>query len=447
MGLLLTFSATAQQQMGLHFMQPTLQSASINPALRPENHRWGINIMDYNTLAMFPVSYSQYLTREGGSRVLDMDALIESLDAEGNPVSSWQSFSGLGFGFQAKKWWFGLRSELCVDLNMNIPRDLLGVAWRGNAHYIGQHIEIGPSASGALYNSVNLQVNYEVTPKWTAGITAKYLTGIIGGQTTRDNMHLYTDTAIYAVSFQSDYVLQLGGFNPSGLYVSWDETTNSPNFQFQDSNIENGNGVGVDVGLRYRHDDKLTVNASLMNVGSISWENASEYTSNGTYTYNGIIMDDFVSTDSFNLEVNLDSLFDVFDVQATPTRMTYNLPSSFYLSGMYKIRPQLAVGALFQAERFNTDFSRLGAALHAQWSPNNWFQTGLTVGKRSLTPFTVGMHLMVKPGPVQLYVVTDNLIGMVSPINNNPSGMRVGMNLLFGRKWISNVIDTDIPVR
>ena len=46
----------------------------------------------------------------------------------------------------------------------------------------------------------------------------------------------------------------------------------------------------------------------------------------------------------------------------------------------------------------------------------------------------LGLGVALKGGPVQLYIVTDNVLGMIFPQNTKSIQFHFGINLLFGKK-------------
>ena len=56
---------------------------------------------------------------------------------------------------------------------------------------------------------------------------------------------------------------------------------------------------------------------------------------------------------------------------------------------------------------------------------------GTSVGLRNGAFNNIGLHAVLKLGPIQLYGVTDNIISAVRPFNSKSANGRVGLNVAF----------------
>ena len=423
-------SLSAQHEMALHFMPTTLQTGIINPALRPTDHKWGISLFGYNTQINSNLPIRQYISRTS----VDISGLLNTLAETDNTLAVNGSAQTIAFGFGIKKLWFGLRNDLVVNSSSSFPAGLPRLILEGNAPYIGQTMQFGPTINMGVYSATALQVAFEATSKLSVGITAKHLLGLGAFNTTKSDLSLYTDPEIYQLTLNTNYAFDLAGIEPSELNVNIDSITGIPSLNTGTSSRTNSNGVGFDIGAAYKISPKLTLRASIIGLGTVTWKTGKNYATSGQFRYEGAKITQLVGQDTLDFGVNLDSLFDGFDVTNTDKRVTYNTPASAYLSAMYRINGQFTVGALFQVERLNKD-QAIGGAVHAQWHPTRWIQTGVTIGARQYTaPASVGFHIIVKPGPFQLYYATDNILSKLVPSTTQISGHRVGLNLMFGKR-------------
>ena len=208
------------------------------------------------------------------------------------------------------------------------------------------------------------------------------------------------------------------------------------------------NGWGFDIGATYKFMDRLTIGASLNDIGFINWKyNNYEYTldpAKAKYTFSGIDMNQLLNETSGDyLEQQLDSLEAKFSMEETPTgSYKTSLPGKFYLSANYELIPNLSIGALYFGEKFRDRFtSGLTASLNKHFG--KWVSTSFsyTVSNRSYNNLGFGVSFNV--APVQIYFVGDNLLrapaslvtdgSLNSYINSSQLlTLRAGLNIVVG---------------
>jgi len=108
------------------------------------------------------------------------------------------------------------------------------------------------------------------------------------------------------------------------------------------------------------------------------------------------------------------------------------LPSSFYLSSTYKVKPKLTVGALLFAQGFQSDLTT-AFALNVKKDFGKIFSIAAQYAYIEGGANNIGLSTALRLGPVQLFATSDNVIPLFNPMKGQNVNMRVGINLLFGK--------------
>jgi hypothetical protein len=92
-------------------------------------------------------------------------------------------------------------------------------------------------------------------------------------------------------------------------------------------------------------------------------------------------------------------------------------------------RLTLGLAGYFQKREDEKATIAVGAS--ARFQPLKWLSVGAmySINKRSAT--NLGFHVAFKPGPVQLYFASDNLLNAFSVKGNSSVNLRTGLSLVF----------------
>jgi hypothetical protein len=143
--------------------------------------------------------------------------------------------------------------------------------------------------------------------------------------------------------------------------------------------------------------------------------------------------------------INEDNYFDdlvrviqeEFGVTSAPKTYTSFLNPRFYLGATYKLRNDLSAGLLGTAKvnRFKTA-SGVTLSLNKAFSEKFSGSVSYSYMYRSLK--NVGLGFKVGRSPLQFYMVSDNVLGFISPYGARNVNMRFGLMLNFGCDGNSN---------
>lgn len=426
----------AQQELMLLQSPKLWHSNSLNPAMVPSGEKSifiGLPAFSLDAAHSGDISYNDLLKRSDGATVIDLSQAISDLD-EQNQANFDIRTETLNFGIRIGD--YTVQGGHAFRLNgiLDYPKTLAELIWNGNAPYIGETVEFAPALHYADWNEWSVGVSKKFT-HFSVGARVKYLTGISSVETdeSRRAASIYTDPDIYQLTMNTNYMFRsssvISVIDTSDLGFSIDL------YDFDRKVFTTNSGFAVDLGVSINFTEELTVNASVLDIGaSIKWkERAYEYLSNGTYQYNGTYfpgVDLITGADSLDFTTKLDTLNDIFNFTRTTAEFTTKLPLRFYVGGWYKPSNTWRFGlSVFHQRTEARQTTAVGGSAH--WMPLNWLELGAMYSVNDRSAANFGFQLSVTPGPVQIYLVSDNLLNIFNLRNSAAANLRFGGSLAF----------------
>ena len=286
----------AQQELSLHFLENTWQSSKTNPAIMSEfRFHYGMPNLYFNIAHTGP-SYNDVVVSSNGENVLDIGAVISQL-ADNNQLFTNFEFETTSASFGLKKIRFSFNHALKFNAFFDYPRDLVDFAWNGNSKFIDQTIEIGPDFQAFAYNEFGVGAAMKIL-NVSGGVRLKLLTGIGDVSSERTSASLYTDPDIYQLTFNTDYRINTSSFFKYNQDGSFD-------LEFGEFSVDQlltqNLGLAVDLGAVVEL-KKLKIAASVIDLGGIKWKkNATNYTSEGSFTYEGLDVSEIINDDDIRV--------------------------------------------------------------------------------------------------------------------------------------------------
>lgn len=423
----------AQQELMQYALPNLWHSNSLNPAFFPHEKRIAIGLpgIAIDAAHSGDISYNDVFIKDGDRRILDLGNAISKLE-DNNELFAEQRIETFSLGLRLNKkiaLFAGHANRL--SLNAQYPKNLAALIWNGNGNYIGQTLQIAPAAD--LYNwnewSAGLSIPLK---KVTLGAKAKLLAGTAGliSDAAHKKATVYTNPDIYQLEMETDY-----GFHSASVVSSFD--TSGYGFDLKLAELENklfskNTGIAFDLGARFDISDRLSLSASILDLGGvIKWkDNANYYLSQGKYTYEGANLDLLSGSDSLSFDQKLDSLNDIFQFKKSDGSFETRLPVRIYLGGRFQLTQRLALS--LSLYRQSHDARSTGAAgLGLQWMPMKWISVGGMYSINDQSAANLGFHLMLRPGPLQLYLCSDNLLNAFQVKSKPAANLRVGGALVF----------------
>lgn len=437
LGLCFTLRISAQQELMLHALPDLWHSNSTNPAFFPENKTVAIGLPGIGLDAAHSgkITYKDVFVKDGDRTLIDFSNALAKLDPS-NTVRFDQRIETVSLGLRLPgNFWLQAGHANRLSGLLRYPKTLPSIIWAGNAQYIGQTVEIAPQADIADWNEWSIGLAKGIGDL-QLGVRGKLLTGVASLYTDKAHQSatVFTSDDIYQLSLATDY-----GFHASSLISAID--TSGLGFDFRVGELKGkafsqNRGFALDFGARYKLNEQITLDFSLLDLGGkIRWtENANYFISQGTFEYEGVSIPggDIISgADSLDFSAKLDTLNDVFNFQKTAQEFETRLPLRGYLGGNYAFgkRWVFGLGAYFQKRAEEKASVAVGAS--ARWMPLKWVSVGAMYSANERSAVNLGFHLALKPGPVQLYFASDNLLNAFTPKSRPAVNLRAGLGLVF----------------
>jgi hypothetical protein len=430
--------ALAQVSGTQYFMNSLPQYVGNNPAFFPR-YKFALGLpgsmVDF-TYTNNGFNYNDLTRKENGKRIATLSRFANALPEKTYITST----------AQIDLFRLGLRISSSAYLSLNstvrgygrgmMPKDAVSLLVDGNAAYIGKTASISPAGEMMMFweNSAGLAVS--PGEALTVGARVKILRGFMNANTASANATISV-AENYNMTMATDLNLRTSGIQNFGE-------------EFRLSNYSGNNGIAFDLGATYQLFDKLTLAASLVDLGAIKWKHDTyQYTldkSKATYTFEGIDINRMIEGDSDYGQTLMDSLESKFKPEEKQgAAYSTGLPAKMYASATYEVIKNFNVGMVLYAEKFMGRFAT-GWTVSANKHFGRVLSTSVsyTVSNRSFNNLGAGLSLNL--APFQIYVVGDNLLRLPLSVVANKNmnefinstqvfTLRTGINFVWG--WMN----------
>jgi len=435
-------NAFSQKNLIVHLIPVIPQSNYVNPAFKPEPKIYvGFPCLSsiYFKYANNGFKYKELYTAL--SDTLKMTELIDNMNNT-NYLSLAFKEEILTFGFKVKKNFFSFNITENMDFRFDFPKDLLSFAWKGNGHFVGRTADFsGIGLDVTSYTEYALGYTRDIGDKFVVGGRFKYLMGQMNVSTMRNTMKIKIDEIDYKHTIQSDFLINCA--LPEDFYNDLDTNENnddSTDFDIKKFILNSQNsGFGFDLGGYFKCNDMFSFGASVIDIGRINWKSGARNFSSSAvdFVFEGIDINQFFNQDDSlandNINNLLDSLKNVFKIEKTENSYKTSLTPKIYLTGIYSLTPHDKVGVLIGNETFNR---RIHPSLTISYNKKFFNVLSASVSysimNRSVTNFGAGFALNM--GPFQMYVLADNVYGLIQPLKTRVFDLNFGFNLIFAYK-------------
>ena len=195
----------------------------------------------------------------------------------------------------------------------------------------------------------------------------------------------------------------------------------------------NNLGFGIDLGVQYRLLENVTLYASVLDLGFINWKEGHNVFMNADYDWDGIDFTNQIKDDSFDaMEEFSDELEKEFVLTKKDEGFIQALPAKLFIGGQYKVKEWFTAGLLSRTQFYNGRvYSSLTASGNIAATRRLSASLSYSVLNNSYT--NVGLGVTAQLGPLQLYMVTDNIFA-ANLATTQLVNARFGMNIRVGLK-------------
>ncbi len=426
------FSLNAQHDLTTSFIPEIWASSFTNPAWVPEGKiHVGLPSFYYNNKG-FSNDLRNFIDFSGNNPLFDLGKFANEINSDFQ-FQAQQIIHPIYFSIKLNNFRVGLEYSLQNNSVVTVPADLFRFSAFGNSPYVGQTLNLGPKIYSVASQSLSIPISFE-SNKWTFGIRPALVNGIFSIETKRSDLELYTNPEYYQLSLNGDFLIQSSGVlssNPNSIIGA----------ELLDNVIANGlswkgnSGINLDLGVRYRHNDKLSLGLSLVGIGQITWnQNVQAFSSNGIAAFKGIDLNGIIDGDSINIENVVDDVVESFQLnQEEIADFKTETAKKVYLNARYQINEFVETGGIFYGEFFNGKIEP-AFALNFRVKTGNLLSIGVTYGAHYNQWNHVGVNFLLELGPVQIFAGTNNLINISNLVGRESTNLRVGLSAAFGEK-------------
>lgn len=440
-----TIICYAQPNFNFYNTRSVAQSGLLNPAL-PSRQAFTLGFGDYYSSIYVPGITADDIFRKDEADTTTVYKILGDNKYNLNNISLNNELNPLFVGFKAGKNYFSMGLQLKIDVVYGFPKDLIGLMVYGNIspQYFGKKVDLSDINSSITgYTAVHLGYSRDIGDKLTIGIRGKYLMGLFDAQLKAKNAYFLTDSGAdntYKTVISADYSVRAAGIDRINGMM---DTTNplsqlSPVEMVKKYGTDPiGSGFAFDFGVNYKFNNRLSLSASVLDIGFINWKEASPYTKNATFTFEGFNTDDPDKIDSTMIANLQDSVSKIFSADTKSEPYKSYLHPKVYMGLNYNITNSTALGLILYGEFIPENFK---SGVSASISQRVWRILDLKLnysmyGKEYTNiGFGMAMHL----GPVVVYAASDNALGAFNWDKTHYTNFRTGLNINIGGRFDSD---------
>ncbi len=459
----------AQNKQLLYDFYEIPQSLLINPGVKTP-YKWHAGIPAISGIAVQAgtsgITVNDLFANDG------IDFTDKVRDKVVNGLSQRDEFGGslqldiLNIGFRNANrpedyYSFGVYGELSVTQYW--PKDLAILAFEGNANNLNRRFSLSHLTTfGEGLSVFHFGINRKVSDKLRLGARGKIYSSIFEAKSKSNSGYFVTTQGqnnLLRNTLVADVQLQTSGLNE---IVENEDSNESIGSLLARRALLGGNlGLGFDVGFTYQLNEKTSITGSLLDVGFINHtKDVKNFTLEGTASNEGI---EIILPESFE-DLNSDiweNLID--DIEA---QVPFETNSDSYIT-LRPIKLNASIRYNFGEQKQKTEDCYCGINVVENNSPFDYknavgghlfiinkpkgpqaaltafYQTRIgnalalkaTYTADKFTFTNIGLGLNFQAGPVNFYILGDNLLGYRNIPDSNYASLQFGFNII---SWNSN---------
>lgn len=432
-----------------YFLSNFSQRFRLNPAYQPEYKAFiglpGLSGVSVNYLNS-SFTPEKFLEKRNDSVYMNINKFYDGLHKRNYMMVNNEN-SLLTVGVRIKKWYATLDIVQKNDVLFRYNKDIFTFLKYGNMNQSNMDFgKLGVNADS--YLEVALGLSRKVNDRLTVGGRLKYLNGIANVRMTDSELGIRTEADGTLTLYSRQNIKMMAPVNirnkqtgmpfPENQPIEWDDL----DFDVDDISVSDvlntkNPGFAIDLGGEYKMTDRITLFASVTDLGFIHWGNEEfgyNFIQDAEFKWEGADISGAISGDDESVNDAFDNLVDSlktnFRLSRKSASYTTMLSPKIYLGGTYRLNRMFEAGALLRASVVNGMFlPAFTASVNGRFIRNVSASVSYTATRGSYA--NIGAGITAKLGPLQLYASTDNLLAC-NYTNTKSINARVGINLLFG---------------
>ena len=430
--LLVTLPATGQQSNTFYLMHHVPQSNLLNPAVQLEC-KWFVGIpgltsshISYSNTAFTynDLAESESWNIEG---IVNQMHRVDLYTAEAliHPIS-------LGYRFRSLYFTFNITEK--THAYQTVPKNVAEMALHGNGPFVGETSRFNALRPAGYYQrEYSLGVSKVMDNSLVLGLRGKLLFGKANLYSNRLKVDFTTRENDFNLLLNGDFTIN----SSFPLTITQDADGNISDITLDEIDLlpmllNRGNpGFAIDLGAIYRYDDRITLSASLLDVGVVRWgTELNNVIGSGRFVYGGVDPSTVIISVGFVQEI-IDSVINAFDVTVSQEPYYSFLPAQLFLGGTYQLKENITLGVVNRNVIFRRKVhSSLTLSANADLADRILATVSWSYLNNSIK--NIGAGLAYHGKGFQFHVVSDNLLGFFYPFDTRTINLRAGFNVMFG---------------
>jgi hypothetical protein len=419
-------------------MRRTYQSSYVNPAFAPK-YKVSIGLPVISNFQVTNTRYGFTLqdvfdSRDPEDSLIDLNKFYDKIDGDGFAIQTVINTDIIHISFPIGKFQLSINSSVKSQNTEAISKEFIGFLANGNAFFAGktQNTKV-LNINATAYNETGISIQRQFN-KLGVGGRVKYLSGIASVESKDVGFEITTG----ANPFDTLKIRTTGTLRTAGVPLVVDSVTGQERdkslTKFDAASLTKfaNTGFGFDFGLTYQVLPRLMVHASVVDWGGINWKgNPYNYQLSGRdVNFGGFSNEDFKSDDVRTAFI--DSLTKMlYESTVTTESFKTKLLTRYYAGFDFDLSRRDKVGFLYQGQQFPNKYVSAITISYARHFARGWDLTG-NYSRYDGKYTQVGVGTSLKMGPVQVYMLTDDILILFKPQSYNFMYFRMGINLVFG---------------
>lgn len=444
--LLVSVPIKAQDNNMLYNMSNMPQAYQLNPALIRDSAKVIVTIpalarYSIGLTSSFPIAQVAY--KEDGDLVIDLDKLYNRL-SETNSIYQTLRMPILSFQLRSHDKLYSFSINERQLFKFQFEKNLVGFMRDGNSAYVGQTFSTNFDINLFHYREYAFGYSQKLIDNLTVGGRVKLLSGMAVINTVKSNLEIETDPDLEYIRLSTD-----GEYNTSlpvnttkdadGIVstIGFETDFNPMSYISNFSNL----GVAFDLGASYLITPQIEVSASVIDLGVIKWKNnINNLLNQGTFTWKGLDFSNSINENDpdyvpFDEKISSlsDSLSAAMQFTGAENAFTTTLPTRVYIGGKYQINDMFSAGLVDRILLYDNKVTNaVTLSGNAMFGKIVSLSASYSVIRNSYN--NLGLGAAFKLGPVQFFVVTDNIMAITNVLTTQHMNASFGFNFMFGHK-------------
>lgn len=440
----LGFSTHLSAQTGFEFNNRHLsQSNYLNPAFLPqyklslgfgngfEAYHPGFNINTFfNAATDAPTTIRNVINDPNVDLNMSLDNRIEFLQA----------------GLKSKNSYLGFNLSNQTLGQINVPKDILGMAMFGNQEYFGKRANFDMSGTELMmYNEAKFSYGRSFGNKLNLGFSYSMIFGMAHANLKSAYAYLETDTNVNTI-----YQMKMGGgFDAQtslmglSLMKELNDSTYDAAQVWADGFLSNplgyNKGSALGFGFVYRPNSQWRFSGNMSNMGKITWNLGAEshHMADKPWTFTGL--DTSITNDLKNVTVQdalLDSFAQAFENHSTTlTSYETKLYARYTLGLEYFFTPRTYVQMAF-GSGYGVKGNKSFASINMHKELAEWvdLRLGYSLYDFNNAQHNVSVGMSLNLGPIQPWFSINNVSGVANYAQSHYQSVRFGLNINIGMR-------------